>query len=558
MFDGNHFYSDQDLQELFEEEPTSLDKRELVLYQDRIKAHYHREGFVNVQVNIKLHARHEFRHSATTVTVKIEEGPRFKFGEVEVVGLVDTESYVVTREFRFQAGEWYNPELVAKTRSVLVNLGLFKSVQINPVDPPGVNQKREVDLLVSVVEGNAGNVSFGPGYNWTSGAYYVTELSYNNLWGSGRQASFRASVSQERNQKAISSPEDKKGKVFLGRKLSAGYVEPYVGGSPFAGRVSISHKGTADQLWQLSNNFDLALSYDTKEYFLKSRISPFYNYKINKEEASRDQERSLVSTGNSIIGRVGIRYEWDRRNNIAWPSEGGLLELEFSWARPYFGGEFTFFKWHAGYKHYIPLLQNLVWANSLELSAFEGVQRSNDTGGGVLPYTERFQARGVTRVRGFHQTLGPYVTTESGNETTGGTRMTILKSELRVKMGEKWGLGAFADSGNTFLSQDELAKYRNAFNADQTSNFKVRDNVPYTFTELLQNPQYFATKHYLSYGFAFSYITPLGPINAYLSFPWREPETESCRDERVCYQRAREKERWYQRYQFDLNIGTKF
>src|SRR5690606_7051510 len=114
------------------------------------------------------------------------------------------------------------------------------SVQIVPADRKAVSDKaQELDLVVEVREGKAGNVSFGPGWKRLSGWNYTAEASYANIGGVGRRVSLRASMSEEAHQEAIGN------KTLLGRTLGAGYVEPFIFGLPVNAEIQASHKAQA-------------------------------------------------------------------------------------------------------------------------------------------------------------------------------------------------------------------------------------------------------------------------------------------------------------------------
>lgn len=563
---GNKVFSDEKIRSMLDAGVGDLlAKEELLTFENRLRERYLNHGYHYVQVSIRISSKYDFRNIPSNVIVNIQEGKRVKIGKINIIGLVKTEKVVVERELLFESGDWYNPSQVSQSRAELVNLGIFKSVQISPTDRAAYLDKSSIlDLTVEVFEGNAGNIVFGPGYNYQRGVLYVSEFTYNNIAGTGRQFSLRTSVSEEKNQAAISSEDSKKGKVFLGRKLGIGYVEPFIFNFPIDARLSISHKATADDFWKIGNSMDTSLAYKTKDILPGVVLSPFYNFRFNKEEGSQVDDL-LLSTGNSTIGSMGLRIDYDGRDELGWPTMGEIVQMEAGWARNYFGGSFRFFKWDLFYKKFTKIFSNLVWTNSFHFTAFEGVERNDGKSGWVLPSSERLQANGVNRVRGFEQKLGPYARlVENGNVTekkvTGGTKRAIFKTEIRHKINSFVGSSFFIDCGNTFFSQHDFRQYNQLFNDDQGEGLReIKENISYEFRDLISSPGYLFSRNYLSYGSSVSLITPVGPINVFISWPWKEPKSHECeRDSSICFTRSGLEESYIKRFQIDINIGSEF
>ena len=563
---GNRYFTDDTIKSLFNRDSKQLLNRTTLLqFEEEIYKLYKQEGFNYVQISIKLNSIKQRRVYPTNLTIQINEGPQVHIGKITVIGLTKTKTEVVTRELHFETGDLYSPQIISASRKSIMNLGIFRSVQISPADRiANLNKSKVIDLNILVSETDSGSITFGPGYNFQKGIRFISELSLNNLSGTGRKFSLRASFSEEKNQQPIKDPDTNKGDSLLGRKVSAGYVEPFILGLPVNGLVSITHMGTADEIWKLSNNINVSLNHKLRYLLKGATINGYYNYKLNNELGSSQQDSTQISTGNSIIGSVGLEYTWDRRNNISWPTSGSILNLHSSWAKYEYGGDTNYFKWDFSFRKFINI-KNLVVANSLSLTAFHDIKRKNNLNLGTLPYSERLQAGGVTKVRGFIKDLGPYILIkdDQGNEekiTTGGTHRFILKNELRYKFTNRLASSLFLDCGNSFFTQSELDALKNKYLSQFATNTpEIYDNFSYQFRELLKHPNYLLTKNYFSYGVSMSLISPVGPINAFLSWPLKEPTEEYCEnDPTSCFPRSNQKSSWLKRFKFDINIGTEF
>lgn len=548
----------------------AIDRGKLLKFEQLVREAYIEEGFMYAKVNLTLRDAPERTRIPVRVIVEVVEGPRVKVGSIQVVGLNKTQPQVVERELTFQSGDWYRPSAINSSRKTLVDLGIFRSVQISPSDRSAIFEKdNELDVIVEVREGKAGTVIFGPGYDIYRGFSYTAETSYTNLWGTGRQISIRGGLSQEAQQSALDD------RTLIGRKIGAGYVEPFILGLPVDGKVSVSHKATADDFWKFSQVGELSLNHRLRHIINGGNAGVFYGQKLNREIGNPDQEEFGITTGNIRIGRMGLRLDADFRNNQMWPTMGSMFFSEASWARYPFGGDLKYFRWEATSNFYQELRPNLVLAYGASLAAFHGIEKENDPNG-LLPATERLNAGGSDLVRGFALQLGPYVKRPVLDETTGeflgyerdpigGDRRVILKSELRYRLTEMIGASFFVDSGNAFLSGDQLENFQNRLNTSNesrpagTGSAAVEENVGYSLEELIDKPGYLISRHYYSYGLACNFLTPIGAINFAYAWPLKEPKSERCLvDESYCLQRAKPGKQMYYRGRFELSVGAKF
>ncbi len=559
-FTGNTFFTQDQLHQFYDlnfGDPVS--KGALRGLEDTLLEAYLRNGFNYCNISVAASSAIGKRNLPTTIKVKISEGVRVKIGDIFIKGLTFTHEKVIRRELSFAKGDWYEPEHISESRRALLGLGLFRSVQISPRDQLAVSKHGEtIDIVVEVSEGNHGTLSFGPGFSFQKGFQYSSEIGYNNIGGEGRKVSLRGAISQERDQESIANPGDQKGKVFLGRKVTLGYIEPYFLGTSLDGKMAVSHLAVADTIWKISNTFNASVTYKFKRQFEGISLSPYYNYKLSKDVGSLLQYESLVSTGPSRIGRVGLETRIDMRDNLAWPEKGYFARLDLADARPYFGGSFNFFRWEVYFKQFFRIMHNLVFDYSVWFTAYERVTSTDHGQAEVLPSSERLLAGGPNRVKGFQKQLGPYVRTESSPEVLGATRRNILSLELRQRFSPSFGASLFIDSGNSFFSADELSKYNDRFSKESGSKKTVEDNFPYGTSDLEKRPDYFWKQHYNSYGAGFNLITPIGPLNLFLSCPISEPISQKCKNEGVCYERGRSEDIWYKRYQLDMSIGSEF
>lgn len=550
-----------------------LDRSKIVEFQQKIRSHYAAKGYFYTGTTAETSSKSIGNgRMETIVIIKIDEGPRVKFGDVFITGLVKTQPKVVLRELHFETGDWYAPELVSASRDALLRIGAFSTVIIKPLDPDLAFKRSDtVDLVVQVTESPSRTLTFGPGWSSYYGIRYNVEAALTNIMGTGRQLYGRAEFKQESHQKAIGS------KTLLGRSISAGYLEPHLLDSNIDGTISISQGARATEYaWSLTRAGEIELSHSLRSVIPGSKISTFFARKLNEEEGvKQDVDAFLADT--FAVGRTGIRLFVDKRNDLLWASAGYTLNSELSWARYDLGGDLRYFRWEVSNNHYVSPWENLVFAFGISLTSFEDVERQGTADADILPQSERLLASGAERVRGFDEKiLGPIVRRPTldadGNwacgytsSPTGGSRRLVLKFESRYRFTSAFATTVFVDSGTASFSRIEEQKFRKAFERDikkgcgGEAKSSIEDNIGYDISDVISDPEVVWQKNYTSTGTALNFLTPIGAINLAYGVPWHEPKTAKCKsDKEFCYPRSDHSLPLWRRGEVHINVGAKF
>jgi outer membrane protein assembly complex protein YaeT len=563
---GNKNLTNVEIEALFHSKPSSfLHYEEISNLEFKIREKYFELGYLHAEVSVTLNSELNNDLLETSINILVDEQRISHIKDIHIRGLIDTEPYVVERELLFARGDIYNQVLIDQTRNALLNLGIFSSVSL---ERSQFLEKDNVDLIINIREGDSGRIKFGPGYNFDRGLQYAGEISYYNLYGTGRRISLRGAMSQEKQQRSISLNEDKNGKTLLGRKIGVSYAEPYLFHWPITGNVSVYHQAIADDIWKISDTFEVSLTHIFDGSYFKGSVTPFYRFQLLRDEGTPNQRDSLVTTGFSKIASLGIRYRLDKRDSLSFPTSGFLFNTEMSLARYEILSQYKYYKWHISNSFYLKLIKGVVFALSTSLTSFQDVRRKDVSSENVdvLPANQRLLAGGSSDVRGFDQQLGPYVYIKNTNGYSiepplGGSQLLIFKTELRKEIiPDFFSMSLFWDLGNSFFTTDELNIFTKKFNTTNTSliNRSVEDNFNYNFKSLLTHPELLLKKNYQSIGFSMGLLTPLGAINASLGWPLKEPISENCKERGLCNFRAKEKNTWIEKVQVDFNIGAEF
>lgn len=555
----------------------AIDRTKIVELQQKIRALYAAKGYFYTTATGDT-TSHNLKNGQqeTIVIIRIDEGPRVKFGDVFITGLVKTAPKVVMRELYFKTGDWYDPELVSASRKALLRIGAFSTVMIRPLDPDLTFTKPDiVDLLVQVTESPSRTVNFGPGWSSYYGMRYNLEGALTNILGTGRQLYGRASFNEEAHQKAIGA------KTLLGRSISAGYLEPHIFDSVIDGTVSVSQAARAtDNAWSLTKGFEIELSHNLRTMIPGSKISLFYSRKLNDEEGRREDVDAFLADTFSV-GRSGLRIMIDKRNDQTWTSAGYAIDSELTWARYDLGGDLRYFRWEVGNNYYTSPAQDVVFAFGVNFTSFEDIERRGRQNSDILPASERLPSGGVDTVRGFRErSLGPIVRRPSLGENdiwdcgytaspTGGSRRLILKAEARYRFTQAIAGTLFIDSGTSSFSAAEKQKFEKAFNEKSSVSNNpacpgapkrsIEDNIGYEIGDVAEDPSIIWERNFTSAGSALNFLTPIGSINLAYGIPWHEPKTEKCRqDQTYCFPRSDQRVPLWKRGEFHFNVGAKF
>ncbi len=529
-----------------------LDRNQLIEMERQIRARYIEMGYLYVDLRTELRAAPEDQLIQTDVIVDVIENRRIKIGLIRINGLVKTEPKVINRELEFESGDWYVPDEIDASRRSLINLGLFRSVQIAPADLRSIDEKDEIlDLVITVRESNPGTVSFGPGWSLDRGQRFGIEASYNNVGGVGRQIYARGKISEEANQEAIGSS------TMLGRSISLGYLEPYVLGLPIDGSASVSAKAEAGEYWSIARSGEVSLTHRFRGAFLRgSSLSLFYGQKISEVFLSPRQAEAEDAPSQIRVGQIGIRFRLDRRNQVSWPSSGYFFRTETSWARFPLGGDLQYFFYEIENNYFFLLRRNWVLAVGGNFASFNSVETRGSDSIRTLPLNERLSIEGQTTVRGFQEnSLGPliiYAPDETGatrdDSLAKGSQLAVLHLELRRQIvTDTFAAAAFIDSGNVFFTKEEEQYF-------DTPGARLADNMPYDFLDLVSHPDYLWKKNYTSWGLALNYLTPIGSLNLAYGLPWNRCAGQI----NSCVQRGKKSDWHILTGQFHINVGATF
>jgi len=386
---------------------------------------YNSRGLADALVFVKR----DFENHRVSLTFQIHEGGITIFGKTIVSGNSTTRYEVVKRELRHQEGSAFDYPLLQRERQNIYKSGLFTDVDIEVLDR--YDNKR--DTLIKLKEGNAGAVEFGFGYADYEKFRGFLDLSYRNLWGMNRQASFRLELSSIEKRSILEYLEPR----FLDKQMPFRVILLYEDRK----EVNID---TRDTLYRL-NRYSAAAGIEKKlSDNLKTEL--YYEFSFTDTfDVQPDVFLSKEDTGTLAISALKPGIIYDTRDNPFDPRKGILSVISLKATSPLLLSETNFLKLLFQGSAYQQLSKQFVAALSLRGGLAWGYHGTEE-----LPIVERFFLGGRTTVRGYEQdTLGP-------KGPTGGNAFLCGNIELRSYLGKGIGIVAFLDGGNVWQKVQDI------------------------------------------------------------------------------------------------------
>lgn len=167
-FVGNKHFSQSTLREVISSRESawwrflstsdSYDPQRIGLDQDLLKRFYHRSGYPDFKI-VNTEAELAPDRSSFYITYVLDEGPRYRLGDVKIVShLHNLDGKTVRGDLQLAPGDWYNGDAITNTVQAITNdvegRG-YAFVQVKPIEHKRVNKKGQhvVDLTFEITEG---------------------------------------------------------------------------------------------------------------------------------------------------------------------------------------------------------------------------------------------------------------------------------------------------------------------------------------------------------------------------------------------------------------------
>ncbi len=519
-FEGNRAYDDDKLKGLMKTKEkgffswltSSGDLDHQALEQDisKITAYYHNHGYIQARIAAP---RVTYEQDSIYVNVKIEEGPQFSVGKVDIEGDLVHPKKELLEKLKISTGQILNREII---REDILNLADIYSdngyayADISPrIDKDVERHKADITYAIGkgplvyfekiIITGNTKTrdkvirrqlkifeqerFSGKRLKRGTRNLYrldYFGDLKVNTTQGSAKDKmvvnldvtekptgafSFGGGYSSVDNLFAMASISQRnlfgRGqtlslKAQLGGKTSTytfSFTEPWLFDIPLSAGIDL-YNTTKDYDTYDKDSFGgtLRLSYP---FWDDTRAFFSYNYDLADIKNIIESEASSSIKefrGTNISHTIAGTLRRDTRDRVFSPTEGSDNSVTVEHAGTPFGGDIGFTKYTAHSKWFVPLFWNTVGALNSRL----GFVNSDSVG--KLPTWKRFYLGGMGSVRGYNwRDISPK-DPATGDEI-GGNKMMQFNVEFLFPLIKNSGLRGvlFYDTGNAYDNGEDLS-----------------------------------------------------------------------------------------------------
>lgn len=417
------------------------------------------EGYTFANVNMVP----EINEAAKTVamTFFVDPGKRVYVHRVNFKGNTKTRDEVIRREMRQMESSWASGSKIERSKTRLNRLGYFEEVGVET--PPVVGTADQIDVNYTLKEKASGNLQAGIGYSQVQGIIFNTNVSQDNIFGTGKRLDFAFNNSEilTRYNLGFTDP------YYTLDGVMVGYNMGYVKRNAFAANLSSYNTSVANagidfglplnEFDRVNFDVDLKQTEITNTHLSTDTILEYLGLLSSQRIVSKDAYTLSTSVG----------WTHDTLDKAVFATNGMQQRLSGLITVP--GSDLEFYK--IGYKHqfYIPLATDFTFRLMGEVAHGGGYGST-----GKLPFFENYFAGGVNDVRGFMQNtmgkidstdlytyhIGPYA------RPIGGSTKFIGKAELFFPVPflsdvKSVRLGTFLDAGTLApdLNTKDLKEY---------------------------------------------------------------------------------------------------
>jgi len=414
------------------------------------------------------------------LTFSIRPGKRVYVRRIRFIGQYKTRDEVLRREMRQFEGSRFSPSLVSRSRIRLQRLPFMQSVSIQTPRVPGSDD--QVDLEVTVTEGPSGSFSAGLGYG-TDGSSVKLEFSQQNLFGSGQSMQFAFDNSETTRQLSFSIRDPYFTDDGISRTVKAFIRETDINDDTSTSRFLSSQRGG-------SVSFGIPLS----EFSTLSLGAGVERTEIGTTEGTPNDINAFVDENGDVydIGLLNLGFAFDTRNRTVFATRGAVNRFNLEVGVP--GSDITYYKLGYTFEYFRPITDRYTFSTTVRINNGQGTGDFLD-----IPFFKRYTAGGVRTLRGYNSgSLGPK--DSRGNASGGdfrslGTVEVIFPPPFVEEPGAT-RMSVFTDFGNVF---EEI----NTFDTDE---FRA------------------------SYGLAFVWLSPVGPLTFSYSKPYNNKPDDAIRN----------------------------
>jgi outer membrane protein assembly complex protein YaeT len=413
-----------------------------------------------------------------SVRYGIDEGVRYRFGQVTITGRQNVNERLVRRELVTPAGATYQRSRVIRSQERLYDSGLFSQVQIEPLPD---STRTIMDLALRLRERRPRWLDAGVGSGTEERFRLTSEWGHRNVLGRGLQAvaTTRLSYYADPEQFARFQRFHVEGSLldpWLLRSRTRGQVTPY---------YERYHDRNKDRPWVVRQYFEgvnfvlrRELNRFTRVNLAQENLYARQRFELTEpalvDSATRDSLQNVV-VPKYTTHRLALGFERDTRDNPFRTGRGSALVTSIEVAGGPLSGTSSFRKAQLAASWYTPFREGWVFASHFvggvvqpfgptpQFSPSSVVDREVAR----VPLEDRFRIGGVNSLRFYDENAIP----PAGS---GGLALLQGNLELRVPTPVRLpflgpvGIEAYLDAGNVWARREYIRWSQLASGSDES------------------------------------------------------------------------------------------
>jgi outer membrane protein insertion porin family len=419
---------------------------------------YRNDGYLYAQVEpiVERVPAANGQEPTVNATIAVSERQPFYIRRITFEGNSTTHEQVIRDRLWIIPGDVYNEQALIQSYQAVSGLGFFET----PMDLPDINPDPDsgvVDIVFHVKEKQTGNINFGTviggGYAGRGGGVSgFLGYSQPNLFGQGKQASFRAEYGYGRST------------------FEASYSDPSIRGSRNSGSISVFRTG--DRYVNARNGRRLRTGASTTFGFPvpgASRTRAFLGYSLSQTEyrALDDDQcegsQSVFCLPNATASSLSLSVVRDTKNHPLFPTGGTRQSLAVEQTGGPLGGDGNYQKLSGESEWWVPVGRLGSGPRPIRMAVGLNVRAGSVFGDvGLFPF-ERFFIGGVQvgqPLRGYQEyTIGPRgydVNCQALSLSCLGDSFVTISGTYAVRVSDMLSVHAFYDAGNVFNDVTEF------------------------------------------------------------------------------------------------------
>ena len=402
------------------------------------------------------------------IDFKISLNKKVFINRIIISGNTRTQDEVIRREIGIAEGGQYSRSVLRDSLLSLRRLGYFSDVQISTEEVDGMPDK--INIGFEVEETQTGSVSFSMSHSNNYGISFGAGVEEKNIFGSGNTLNANFKISESFNEISF---------YFMNPNFNDENHSISIG----AFKREINDDDVAKNSYEI-NTQGLSFGYGVPLSDF-TRVNTSIEYSNNEIKCSSlfagsGYESSQCASGKNDELKTNIDWSKNTLNNYLYPTDGTKNSVNIGISLPL--SDYTYYSLAGSHLSYRPISD----ITTLKLTGDINIARgySNDS----LPFYKRYFGGGSGSIRGFgNKTLGPTYPNGSakGGEVSLLGSANLITPAFFFDNNENMRMSAFIDAGNIF---------------EKTSNIDLGDIR-------------------MSAGFGFAYLSPIGPIGAFISTP---------------------------------------